>query len=452
MNMSMTSQACLPLVLLAATASACGGPLKTGTTIRPSDALPEEGPCPSDTTVCGTGPLVVCANLQNDPEHCGSCERACAPGVTCTAGVCQRILCHGQPLLSGTPITSTSLLDPNSSFFGAVLADANGDGQLDLVTWQTEIVGPSRTKGSSSFSIWLGQSGGRFASPQNYAANGMIRRVQVADVNHDGVDDLLLLKLNQPCLELWLGHSDGPPTPGPEIPALDCSWAMAIADISGDGNVDVVATSPPDDALSVYLSDGATSFQSPRSYAAGLRTIYDAVVRDWNGDGFPDLVVMGSSLQILTNRGDGTFDDAVDCGLAMSSASVVSDFNHDGHMDIATPRSYGAQVDVLLGQGECRFAPAAVYAISEDSESCGPLKTADMDGDGQLDLLCMSMDNVFTLLGNPDGSFQAAAPVRLVGAAGRDTLLIGDVTGDGRLDVVVADRQGSVGAWENTCR
>lgn len=75
-----------------------------------------------------------------------------------------------------------------------------------------------------------------------------------------------------------------------------------------------------------------------------------------------------------------------------------------------------------------------------------------MDGDGQLDLLCMGNDVFTALLGNPDGTFQMTDPIRLVGAAGLDEILVGDVTGDGRPDIVAADRHGPVGVWENTCR
>jgi hypothetical protein len=400
----------------------------------------------------------VCANLLNDPEHCGSCAKACAPGMACAGGVCQRVVCQGQPLLSGTAITSTPIFD--FSFSGAVLVDVNGDGQLDLVILQVESTGPdglTRKSRRSIFKVSLGQPGGRFASPQSYAIDGVIRRVQVADINHDGVDDLLFLKLGQPCLELWLGHSDGPPTPGPEIPGFDCgtSWAMVIADISGDGNLDLVASSVqlPGEGrtLDVYLSDGTGAFRYSRSYTT-LGLALDLVFKDWNGDGFPDLVVVGESLQLLYNRGDGTFADAEDCGIALGGEVVVSDFNHDGHLDLAMGGSImetSNSVDVLFGLGGCRFTPMTSHEVKS---GCRDLKTADMDSDGQLDLLCMGNDMFTALLGNPDGSFQVTDPIRLVGTAGLDEILVGDVTGDGRPDIVAADRHGPVGVWENTCR
>jgi hypothetical protein len=77
------------------------------------------------------------------------------------------------------------------------------------------------------------------------------------------------------------------------------------------------------------------------------------------------------------------------------------------------------------------------------------LQAADMDGDGQLDLLCAGMDVFTAWMGNPDGTFQ---PAKLLDGEGiGSTLLVGDVTGDGRPDVMGADSQGPVGVWENTC-
>jgi hypothetical protein len=444
MNTGMRRQARTSLVILAVLGSACGGSMKTGTISRP-DAF-DEPICPSDTTLCGTGDLAICTDLQKDPEHCGACGKACPSGVACAAGVCQRILCHGQPLLTAaTPPPSTPTLD--STFGGTVLADVNGDGLLDFVVWHLEgIYGPGgspRTPSTGGFSISLGQVGGGFGAAQDYATERLLWGVQVADINHDGADDLFLLMMSTPCRELWLGHTDGPPALSPDFPVADCGWGLAFADVSGDGYLDVVAGS----TVSVYLSEDAGNLKLSRRYAPSSWTD-DVVIKDWNGDGSPDLLVMGPTLHLFYNRGDGTFDDGVDCGLAVNPEFLASDFNHDGHMDLAMKQSYG--LDVLLGMGGCRFAPVAVYELAR---GCDVLKSADMDGDGQLDLLCMSDDGVFTgFFGNPDGTFQAAPSLDLTNTAGFDGIVVGDVTGDGRPDLVVADRHGPVSIWENTCR
>lgn len=433
----MRSRAGLALVFLAVTASACGGPLRTGTKLQPADAAEEaDAACPNDHSLCGTGPLAVCLDLQNDPLHCGSCEKTCPSGASCAQGVCQRVLCQGQPLLSQTPLTTGPTLD--SSFASSVLADVNGDHLLDFVFWTAESKTPSR-----SFSVSLGQPGGGFAPPRNYPTQNGVLQVTVADVNHDGADDLLLreqmVSSGSGCMELWLGQPDGL-SPDPTFSSNNCDFAFAFADFSGDGKFELLSSM---DGLRMLV------------YSAPL-------VKDWNGDGFLDLVSVRQTLQLIYNRGDGTFDDAVDCGIPVASGLVVSDFNHDGHMDIATSGSYG--VDVLFGAGGCRFGPVAGYAVTG---GCFDLQTVDMDSDGQLDLLCMSRSDELIatpgsgivtwnwaltgLLANPDGSFQAAAPIAL-GRSNGFHVMVGDVTGDQRPDLVLTDRNAPVRVWENTCR
>src|SRR5512133_585174 len=158
--MGMTRQACMLGVLAASLATACGGPLRTGTT--GADASAGAPLCPSDFSLCGAGPAALCIDLRSDPEHCGSCQKACLPGVACAAGVCQRVVCQDQPVLSGTPITSSPILD--STFGGAALADVNGDGTLDLVflthpmAEEVLSVPDGRRSGPGSFSVSLGQA------------------------------------------------------------------------------------------------------------------------------------------------------------------------------------------------------------------------------------------------------------------------------------------------------
>lgn len=445
----MNHQVSILFGCLTVLASACGGSLTTGAVSRP-DASPQESPCSNDTTQCGSGPAPLCIDLQTDPAHCGSCHKACAPGVACAAGVCQRVVCQGQPVLSGSPITSTPMLD--FAFRGAVFADVNGDGHLDLVTMNNPTgerdppFPDGRKIGPGSFSVSLGQGGGRFAATQSYTTPSWLRGVQVADVNYDGADDLLLLQMGSPCREVWLGHADGSLTARPMLSiGAECGWAMAIADFSGDGYLDVVVESNPFSEVHVYLSNDTGTLQSSGAYAVPDPS--ELLVRDWNGDGLPDLVSLGpSTLSLLINRGAGIFDPAVDCGLALNYKTVVSDLDRDGHTDLATVQSYG--VEVLRGLGGCRFTSVAGF---DTPVMCDTLQPADMDGDGLMDLVCVSNDLFTGLMANPDGSLQATAPIRLVGADGLDAILVGDVTGDGRPDVLTADRHGPVSVWENTC-
>ncbi len=68
----------------------CGGTINTGTAKKPVNNKPAaDGTCPIGQTLCGVGVFAICVDLQDDPNHCGTCDRACSPGIACQTGICQ---------------------------------------------------------------------------------------------------------------------------------------------------------------------------------------------------------------------------------------------------------------------------------------------------------------------------------------------------------------------------
>ena len=444
----------------------CGGTLKTGTAKKPVNNKPaDDGTCPSERSPCGTGVFALCMDLQRDPNHCGSCDQACSPGVACQAGVCQQTVCTGAISFSGQPRTSASDAGSGTGAAFELLADVNGDGRLDLMDWQGN-------ENQDTFHVSLRQPGGGFAPPDTYHAAFGIMDISVTDVNSDGVNDLLVFSTahyqSPPSrVEVWLGHPDGHLTLSSATDVSGMAYLTEVGDISGDGWPDLVTASDYDqERLNVYLSDNTGALHLSKTYNTGL--ILGISIADYNGDGRPDLAVLSSSLVILYNRGDGTFEQPVDCGISiwgLGARFVSADFNRDGRMDLAVG-VLGAGVGVILGLGECAFTPISYYDVPGDSS--GILRAADMNGDGQLDLVSISdvvsLDKngmatgpgeylLTVLLGNGDGTFR---PQDTSTSLGADTigamLVVGEVTGDQRPDVVVTTGDGQVTMWENTCQ
>ena len=147
----MTKQRSLKtLVLLMALVlpAACEQTLRTGKVGNTSNAPSSDGTCSTGLTVCGKGAFAQCLDLQNDREHCGTCDNACVPGIACAAGTCQQIACTGQVTLSTQPIPGIPPVGYNSSYGSAILADINGDGRPDLVAWGSK----------GTFQVALGES------------------------------------------------------------------------------------------------------------------------------------------------------------------------------------------------------------------------------------------------------------------------------------------------------
>jgi hypothetical protein len=327
---------------------------------------------------------------------------------------------------------------------GAILADINGDGRPDLVSWRESPV----SEGKEKFQVALGLAGGGFGAPSTYQVSTFVTGIVAADSNSDGFQDLYVnqaVAIGIPCVELWLGHADGKLTQATNTGDSECSFAIpngatfdiAIGDLNGDGIMDLVqfgmALPGTPDALRVFLVDANGTINVGTLYAAN-RGIYDVVIQDWNGDGAPDLVALGGSLAVYLNKGNGTFGDEMDCGVAAFSPRVIADFNRDGHPDVAFCMTGG--VGILLGMGECQFQPMAEYPLTGGVYS---LVHVDLNGDGPEDLVVRTADDsIILLLGGGDGTFQVAPGPLSSGSApgGIRVLLVGDVTGDGKSDIV----------------
>jgi hypothetical protein len=198
---------------------------------------------------------------------------------------------------------------------------------------------------------------------------------------------------------------------------------------------------------------------------------YDArsvAIADVNGDGTPDLIVANrcpansgctkstdSDVSVLLGNGDGTFQTKAvvyPTGAFEGRGVAIGDFNGDDKPDIAvtslclTTNCTSGAVSILLGNGDGTFKAAVTYGTG--GISAFNVVVADMNGDTKADLVvanrctllnCPSGGTVGVLLGNGDGTFQAAASYVTSGLYAQ-ALAVGDVDGDGKLDVVVVDQ------------
>jgi hypothetical protein len=127
--------------------------------------------------------------------------------------------------------------------------------------------------------------------------------------------------------------------------------AMVTADVNNDGKADVIAATPGASGIAVMLGKGNGHLATPTYWGAGGNdTVKTLAVADVNGDGKLDIVTAGTETDLLLNNGEGTFGTAQKVGPAGSSV-VVSDFNNDGRPDIAQIDAAGTSVVVILNAG-----------------------------------------------------------------------------------------------------
>jgi uncharacterized protein YfaP (DUF2135 family) len=312
------------------------------------------------------------------------------------------------------------------------VADLNRDGIVDVVV----------VNESGSVGVLLGNGDGTFKAVQTYDfANATA--VTVGDVNGDGNPDLLVTA-NFFTLGVFLGHGDGTFEPPHIFGAGSfLTSSIAVGDLNGDGKLDVVVgigscpTCGVDGAVGVFIGKGNGSFQKIHLYDTGAGALSPSAqawlglaLADVNGDGKLDVLVANPTqphglegvVGVLIGRGDGTLKKVrtFSSGGFEASSIAVGDVNGDGHPDlivgnycatIQCPASGDGNVVVFNGNGDGTFQSPQTF----DSAGYGvvAVAVADLDNDGHLDLVALNTTGhalirglIAVLRGDGNGSFQ----------------------------------------------
>src|SRR5579872_528028 len=304
--------------------------------------------------------------------------------------------------------------------------DLNGNGNPDLILLLSGVAEVFEGNGDGTFSV------GKVYHP---AVLGSLAGVAVADFNSDGKMDLAAADT------VMLGNGDGTLQAWPAV-AVSAS-AIAVGNFDKNGAPEVAALTGS--AVSILANDGTGALSLAHTYALQQQGMSIAVA-DINGDGNLDLVIAESnsssanwSYSVLLGNGDGSFQAPAFYQQNVApdgSTIVIADFNGDGKPDLAFPAGSGT-VAVLLGDGNGTFgAPSYFY-----DGGANLIVSADFNGDGKADiagalpLAAGEFGPIAVLLGNGNGTFQAAGFPIPVGGEG--SLLTANLTGDSNVDLIV---------------
>ena len=355
------------------------------------------------------------------------------------------------------------------------VADFNGDGKPDLAVANSYV--------SNNIGILLGNGDGTFERVVSYPTGaGFPDTIVPIDLNGDGILDLVVSNQSRcyPCsgegaISIFLGNGDGTFRLAHIYDSGGLGFAnsgfgkpqMAVADVNGDGKVDVVVANcaatrrrvcgDGKGIISVLFGNGDGSFQRAVNHNPGVPFMGNTVVlADLNGDGKQDLIVITSrclsstdcstgNVVVLLGNGDGTFrpNAMYAADMYFPNGVAVADINGDGKLDLVVVGSSTIDyfnsdglVGIMLGNGDGTFQPVVTY------DSGGPLAddvvVADVDGDGKLDVIVTNVvqQAVGVLLGHGDGTLD---PAITYPSGGNFTysVAVQDINGDGKPDILV---------------
>ena len=297
-----------------------------------------------------------------------------------------------------------------------VVADFNRDGKPDVTV-----------SIPNGVSFLFGAGNGTFSSPTNYAVAGS-GALAAGDFNNDGRIDIVSAGYGGG--SVLLGDGAGHFVKTNFNFSLYSPSAIAVGDFNGDGNLDMAITG---NSVTAAFGNGDGSFGSRTNYGSN---VYDIFAGDLNGDGILDLAAVAYSGNcVFMNRGDGTFATPLYYQTSYGANVLVSgDFNNDGILDMAVLNPNPGSITVRLNNGRW-FWSTRDYSLGLSYPTSAT--AADINGDGNIDLLVRSGSTLGILLGNGDGTFTSGPQLAVPSGNGLRSIALADVNGDGLPDIVL---------------
>ncbi len=319
---------------------------------------------------------------------------------------------------------------------GATCADFNNDGRIDAAvsSWKDKTV-----------TLYLRQEDGSFVTGNTFPVGNLPRSVSAADLNVDGNMDLVVVNVQSSDLTLLFGDGNGGFSAIGNIriprlsPQASRPVSAQIADFNGDGFPDIiVAANQRDPALHLLLGDGFGFHPSLLPLPATDRLLYVAA-GDINGDHIPDIATLGvdASIKLFAGLGDGTFTPlSIMLAPAQAKAIALADFDGDNLTDLAISNSDSNSVEILRAVSPGTFeSPLNIAAATVVAPMASARQRVTATGSNQV-VFVDGAGQKLSMLQLLDLSAPAVTPLATLPGTPQ-SLVLADFTNDGVADSVV---------------
>ncbi len=347
-------------------------------------------------------------------------------GATETASTTHVLLGDGKGGFAQSAVLQTA---------GTVVAFGNlSDGGHVDIGWVYLAPTPAGPDTALGWTIAPGVGDGTFGTPTPKALSGglfsnsaslQIISVDASNLNHRAVTSPEIVGIDAGSGYFFEILLDPTAVTGSSQPLIDGVGPLTIADLNGDGIDDYLINGARFSIVETFLgapSTGGPLLKVPNppvfSGTSGVRSL---LIKDFNGDGRPDMAAEGASgrIDVYAGNGDGTFqtspfggtmspdDSAGDGGHLVAAADV----DGDGILDLLAYTSLGVSVE--LGSANGNYTLQGVYRVGARAGANGQFVTADFNGDGALDVALDAPGGIEILYGKA-----ASAPSACLAPAG----------------------------------
>ena len=375
----------------------------------------------------------------------------------------------GQPARFAPQVIATA-----SGTYMVAPADLNHDGRVDIVVAAVGILAPAAASADAETAV--AGTGAVFWLQNNLPASpAFIRRdiavnlnypvaVDTADLNYDGALDVVVATRDDNSVTWYENRKGSLPTFAPHLVTAQVAGAVAVdvADVDGDGKLDILVASENDNRILWYRHNGAVppafdarvvrSGPPPPAGQDYAKAVFGA---DIDGDGDTDIAYASEQENQIgwyenQNRGAVFVPHVLASDADHAKFVTVADVDLDGDMDILAASAYDNKVVWYANSGAA--APSFVaYVVSSTAVGARSVHAADVDGDGDIDLLSASRDDDRVLL-YPNNTTHRTAILNaqteyLVRAYyGARSVFAADIDRDGDMDVLSTARE--VASWD----